>query len=159
MPIGKNELRTVMGHFATGVTIITTLNREGTLHGLTANAFTSLSLVPRYASYAWTRRPRAIRHSRRARSSPSTSCATTRKSSRGKFAVSGGDKFTGVAYQHRWQRRTDPQPRHRMARMQGHRRPMKAATTPSISVRSRKPQTREGKPLMFFRGGYRALGD
>jgi len=46
MPIGKNELRTVMGHFATGVTIITTFNNEGTLHGLTANAFTSLSLVP-----------------------------------------------------------------------------------------------------------------
>ncbi len=46
MAIGKNELRTVMGHFGTGVTIITTFNREGTLHGLTANAFSSLSLVP-----------------------------------------------------------------------------------------------------------------
>ena len=45
MPIGKNELRTVMGHFGTGVTI-TTFNREGALHGLTANAFSSLLLVP-----------------------------------------------------------------------------------------------------------------
>ena len=36
MPIGKNELRTVMGHFGTGVTVITTFNSEGTLHGLTA---------------------------------------------------------------------------------------------------------------------------
>ena len=34
-----------------------------------------------------------------------------------KFAVSGGDKFTGVAYQARWQWRADSRPRHRMARM------------------------------------------
>ena len=46
MPIEKNELRQVMGHFATGVTIITTLNKAGQMHGLTANAFTSVSLEP-----------------------------------------------------------------------------------------------------------------
>jgi flavin reductase (DIM6/NTAB) family NADH-FMN oxidoreductase RutF len=34
-----------VGTFATGVTIITT-GRDGTYHGLTANAFTSLSLEP-----------------------------------------------------------------------------------------------------------------
>lgn len=35
-----------MGHFATGVTVITTKDREGNPFGLTANAFTSLSLDP-----------------------------------------------------------------------------------------------------------------
>lgn len=35
-----------MGHFATGVTVITTRDRGGTPFGLTANAFTSLSLDP-----------------------------------------------------------------------------------------------------------------
>lgn len=35
-----------MGHFATGVTVITTMNKEGRPFGLTANAFTSLSLNP-----------------------------------------------------------------------------------------------------------------
>ena len=40
------ELRRVMGHFATGVTVITTADRSGTPFGLTANAFTSLSLNP-----------------------------------------------------------------------------------------------------------------
>ena len=40
------ELRRVMGHFATGVTIITTTDKEGNPYGLTANAFTSLSLHP-----------------------------------------------------------------------------------------------------------------
>ena len=35
-----------MGHFATGVTVITTCDRAGTPNGLTANAFMSLSLDP-----------------------------------------------------------------------------------------------------------------
>lgn len=40
------ELRRVMGHFATGVTVVTTKDKAGTPFGLTANAFTSLSLNP-----------------------------------------------------------------------------------------------------------------
>jgi flavin reductase (DIM6/NTAB) family NADH-FMN oxidoreductase RutF len=39
------ELRQVMGRFATGVTVVTTLERE-TIHGMTANAFLSVSLRP-----------------------------------------------------------------------------------------------------------------
>jgi flavin reductase (DIM6/NTAB) family NADH-FMN oxidoreductase RutF len=40
------ELRNALGSFATGVTIITTRDREGKLHGMTANSFTSVSLSP-----------------------------------------------------------------------------------------------------------------
>ena len=40
------QLRRVMGHFATGVTVITTIDKDSTPFGLTANAFTSLSLNP-----------------------------------------------------------------------------------------------------------------
>jgi flavin reductase (DIM6/NTAB) family NADH-FMN oxidoreductase RutF len=39
------ELRQVMGRFATGVTVITTIDRN-TIHGMTANAFLSVSLRP-----------------------------------------------------------------------------------------------------------------
>ena len=46
MAIEAQELRRVMGHFATGVTVITTKDKEGTPNGLTANAFMSLSLEP-----------------------------------------------------------------------------------------------------------------
>ncbi|MFJ7952242.1 flavin reductase family protein [Lysinibacillus sp. NPDC096418] len=38
--------RTAMGKFATGVTVITT-NINGTIHGMTANAFMSVSLDPK----------------------------------------------------------------------------------------------------------------
>src|SRR5215475_11577668 len=46
MAIDARELRNVMGHFATGVTVITTKDVAGKPFGLTANAFTSLSLAP-----------------------------------------------------------------------------------------------------------------
>ena len=46
MPIDSQELRRVMGHFATGVAVITTKDKDGVLQGLTANAFMSLSLNP-----------------------------------------------------------------------------------------------------------------
>lgn len=37
--------RRIMGHFATGVTVVTT-RRQGEIYGMTANAVTSLSLQP-----------------------------------------------------------------------------------------------------------------
>jgi flavin reductase (DIM6/NTAB) family NADH-FMN oxidoreductase RutF len=44
--MNPQELRRVLGHFATGVTVITTKDEKGTPFGFTANAFTSLSLNP-----------------------------------------------------------------------------------------------------------------
>jgi flavin reductase (DIM6/NTAB) family NADH-FMN oxidoreductase RutF len=46
MPLDKSEFRRLLGHFATGVTIITTFDSEKKPFGMTANAVTSLSLVP-----------------------------------------------------------------------------------------------------------------
>jgi len=43
--LNTNEFRRAMGSFATGVTIIT-LDLDGEIHGMTANAFASVSLNP-----------------------------------------------------------------------------------------------------------------
>lgn len=40
----RTHFRSVMGHFASGVTIVTTVG--GHCHGMTANAVTSVSLDP-----------------------------------------------------------------------------------------------------------------
>src|SRR5579872_787284 len=45
MGLTQAEFRKAMGSFATGVTVIT-VDREGEVHGMTANAFTSVSLDP-----------------------------------------------------------------------------------------------------------------
>ena len=44
--LAPQALRTALGRFATGVTLITCRAADGTLVGLTANSFTSLSLDP-----------------------------------------------------------------------------------------------------------------
>ncbi len=46
MAFDRNELRRVMGHFATGVTVVTTHDGSGRCYGLTANAVCSVSLDP-----------------------------------------------------------------------------------------------------------------
>jgi len=45
MSVTQSEFRKAMGTFATGVTVIT-VDFEGEVHGMTANAFTSVSLDP-----------------------------------------------------------------------------------------------------------------
>ena len=45
-PIDAMDLRRALGAFATGVTVVTTVDSEGTPRGFTANSFTSVSLDP-----------------------------------------------------------------------------------------------------------------
>ncbi len=40
------DLRKALGNFATGVTVVTTVSKEGQLVGVTANSFSSVSLEP-----------------------------------------------------------------------------------------------------------------
>ncbi len=42
----KSQFRAALGMFATGVTIVTARSAEGTLVGLTANSFNSVSMAP-----------------------------------------------------------------------------------------------------------------
>jgi flavin reductase (DIM6/NTAB) family NADH-FMN oxidoreductase RutF len=44
--IDTRELRRTLGCFATGVTVVTTLDGDGRPRGMTANSFTSVSLEP-----------------------------------------------------------------------------------------------------------------
>lgn len=44
--IDDSEFRRVMGHFPTGVTVVTSLHQDGSPCGLTVNAFCSVSLDP-----------------------------------------------------------------------------------------------------------------
>ena len=46
MPVDKDEFRTALGRFASGVTVVTTRDNEGQPRGLTVSAFASLSLEP-----------------------------------------------------------------------------------------------------------------
>lgn len=53
--------RNVMGSFATGVTVITT-KIDGDIHGMTANAFMSISLNPKLIAISIGERARMLQH-------------------------------------------------------------------------------------------------
>lgn len=158
MPIEKNQLRQVMGHFATGVTIITTLNKAGQMHGLTANAFTSVSLEPPLLLISVDKKAESWPAFEESRVFTVNILADDQEGLSRKFAVSGGNKFEGVAY-----------------RIGANGAPILEGTLAFIECtlyaayeggdhsiylgEVQQAEIREAKPLLFFRGGYRALGD
>jgi flavin reductase (DIM6/NTAB) family NADH-FMN oxidoreductase RutF len=46
MSVTREQFRNAMGCFATGITVITVAQDDGEIHGMTANSFTSVSLDP-----------------------------------------------------------------------------------------------------------------
>ncbi|HMJ09325.1 MAG TPA: flavin reductase family protein [Pyrinomonadaceae bacterium] len=46
MPISQDDFRTALSRFASGVTVVTTKDKDGRLFGLTVSAFCSVSLDP-----------------------------------------------------------------------------------------------------------------
>lgn len=158
MPIDKNQLRQVMGHFATGVTIITTLNKAGQAHGLTANAFTSVSLEPPLLLISVDKKAESWPAFEESRVFTVNILADNQEALSRKFAVSGGNKFDGVAYR---------AGANGAAILEGALAYIECTLYASYEGgdhsiylgQVQQAETREGKPLLFFRGGYRALGD
>lgn len=46
MSFTPQDFRQTLGRFATGITVVTTINPAGGYHGITVNSFTSVSLTP-----------------------------------------------------------------------------------------------------------------
>jgi flavin reductase (DIM6/NTAB) family NADH-FMN oxidoreductase RutF len=88
-----------MGLFATGVTVITTRDSQGNIYGLTANAVTSLSLVPPLVLICVDRKAETYAHFFDSKCFIVNILAEDQEALSTRFAKSGGDKFTGVAYQ------------------------------------------------------------
>jgi flavin reductase (DIM6/NTAB) family NADH-FMN oxidoreductase RutF len=158
MPIEKNQLRQVMGHFATGVTIITTLNKDGQMHGLTANAFTSVSLEPPLLLISVDKKAESYPAFEESKVFTVNILADEQEALSRKFAVSGGNKFEGVAYR---------RGANGAAILDGTLAHIECTLYAAYDGGDhsiylgeiQEAEVREGKPLVFYRGGYRAIGD
>jgi flavin reductase (DIM6/NTAB) family NADH-FMN oxidoreductase RutF len=158
MPIDKNQLRQVMGHFATGVTIITTFNKDGQMHGLTANAFTSVSLEPPLLLISVDKKAESYPAFEESKVFTVNILADEQEALSRKFAVSGGNKFEGVAYR---------RGANGAAILDGTLAHIECTLYAAYEGGDhslylgeiQEAEVREGKPLVFYRGGYRAIGD
>lgn len=97
-PIAGDSLKEILRHFATGVTVITSVNEHGEPAGMTATAFTSVSVSPPMVLVC----VNAAAHTRRAIDRYTRFAvnvlAASQQSVAQRFASSGGDKFEGVRW-------------------------------------------------------------
>jgi flavin reductase (DIM6/NTAB) family NADH-FMN oxidoreductase RutF len=93
-----NELRRVMGMFATGVTVLTTRDAQGRPYGLTANAVTSLSLDPPLLIICVDKRAETHPHFFDSRCFVVNILAEDQAELSAHFAKSGGEKFGALPF-------------------------------------------------------------
>ena len=93
MAIEKQEFRRVLGHFAAGVTVVTTIGDDGQPYGLTATAFTSVSLEPPLVLVCVDKRAECHPHFHVSRVFAVNFLALDHEHLSRRFATSGGDKF------------------------------------------------------------------
>jgi flavin reductase (DIM6/NTAB) family NADH-FMN oxidoreductase RutF len=95
--VERPEFRHVLGHFVTGVTVITGTHR-GQPFGLCANSFTSVSLDPPLVAFAAGNSSTSWPRIRSGRRFCVNVLAEDQEHLARRFAMSGGDKFAGVAW-------------------------------------------------------------
>ncbi|HZR84794.1 MAG TPA: flavin reductase family protein [Candidatus Binatia bacterium] len=96
--LDQSEFRRVMGHFATGVTVITTHDGHGKLTGLTANAVASVSLEPPLVLVCVDKSAESYPSFDASKVFTINILSEQQEAISRRFAKSGGDKFTGVGY-------------------------------------------------------------
>jgi flavin reductase (DIM6/NTAB) family NADH-FMN oxidoreductase RutF len=98
MAVTKEDFRRWLGNFAAGVTVVTTRSPEGTPYGLTATAFTSVSLDPPLVLVCVDKKSESYPHFQASGVFAVNFLAAEQEEHSRRFAVSGGDKFRGVPY-------------------------------------------------------------
>lgn len=97
LPVAPAEFRRVLGHFATGITVITAYDEDGPA-GFACQSFASLSLDPPLVAFMVARTSTTWPRIARAGSF----CVNVLAAHQGElcraFAVSGADKFAGVPH-------------------------------------------------------------
>lgn len=98
MPIDKDLFRQVLSNFAAGVTIVTTIDAEGRPHGLTATAFTSVSLDPPLVLVCIDKQAETYPQFDPAGVFAVNFLALDQQDLSQRFSKHGGEKFAGVSW-------------------------------------------------------------
>jgi flavin reductase (DIM6/NTAB) family NADH-FMN oxidoreductase RutF len=98
MSVDQLEFRSVMGHFATGVTIVTSHDGAGKVGGLTANAVASVSLEPPLVLICVDKKSDSYPLFGASKAFAINILSHQQETLSRRFAKSGGDKFTGIGF-------------------------------------------------------------
>ena len=162
MSLDSADFRRAMGRFATGVTIVT-VDLDGEVHGMTANAFASVSLDPMLVLVCvdHTTRTHAhlhakkrfgvnvLREDQRAISEYYARAERTEENAE----VEAGARFERTKH-------GTPMLQRSLAYLECRLRSAEVAGDHTIFIAEVEDVVvREGEPLLFFRGGYRKVGE
>lgn len=157
MPIDRQEFRRVLGHFAAGVTIVTTVDANGAPYGLTATAFTSVSLEPPLVLVCIDKLSESYPHLRASGVFAVNLLRTGHEHLSRHFAVSGGDKFRDMTYH----RGTTGAPLLPDALGYLECRTVEVVEGGDHTIflgQVEAADARDGEPLLYYRGAYRQMG-
>jgi flavin reductase (DIM6/NTAB) family NADH-FMN oxidoreductase RutF len=156
MGIDRSELRRVMGHFATGVTVITTRDEQGHPFGLTANAVTSVSLAPPLILICVDKSADTYPYFEVSRVFAINILSDEQETISQRFATSGIEKFEGIGYRKNEMGCAilDDAVGHLDCRIV---QSFDAGDHTIYLGEVESGDAREVPPLLFYRGGYRKL--
>ena len=161
MSLASNDFRKAMGCFATGVTVIT-VDQDGEVHGMTANAFCSVSLDPVLVLVCVDHRARthAHLHSRKRfginvlrSDQQAVSEYYARSVENHQHAEAAGASFERTAH-------GTPVLRGGLAYLECRLHSTQAAGDHTVFIAEVEDVVvREGEPLLFFRSQYRRMSE
>jgi flavin reductase (DIM6/NTAB) family NADH-FMN oxidoreductase RutF len=154
--VTSDEFRRACGRFATGVTIASAMDSDGTPHGLTVSSFTSVSLEPPLILICLGHEVTSIEVFRAARHFGINVLFEHQHELSERFATKGADRFDGLA----WERGTTGVPllKGMLATMELTVEQCITSGDHDIFVgRMEHAEVAEGEPLIYFAGRYRGL--
>lgn len=156
MSLDPDAFRAVLGRFATGVTIVTATDAQGVDHGMTVSAFSSLSLNPPLVliciEHSASMHALLLETSHFAINILSDAQEETAR----RFAETGAQRFTGVGFTRG--DRNLPILNDVLAYVECRRVAVHEGGDHSIIVGETETAiVRDGKPLLYYRGGFAQL--
>jgi flavin reductase (DIM6/NTAB) family NADH-FMN oxidoreductase RutF len=159
--VTREQFRQAMGSFATGVTVITLAEAGGEVHGMTANAFSSVSLDPLLVLVCVDHRARTHAHLQEKKRFGINVLASDQRLISEFYAGTMETHQRAEAAGARFDRTAHGTPvlRGALAYLECHLRHAQEAGDHTIFIAEVEDvQTRAGEPLLYFHGKYNALG-
>lgn len=155
--IDPSQFRQLLGRFATGVTILTTTTPEGRPLGMTANSLSSVSLHPPLISVCVDREAEMHDVILQAPEFVVNVLASPQEALARRFSDKHEDRFDGIGYH------LSPEGLILLDGSLAHLVCERHATHPAgdhtlVLGRLVGGATSDGRPLLYYRGGYAALG-
>ncbi len=159
MNVDPKSFRAALGSFATGVTIVTSIKADGSLLGITASSFNSVSLDPPLVLFSLARGAFSLKDFQEAGCFAINVLSEHQRDLSNLFAKARADKWSGVAYE-TWETGAPILPGS-LANLDCRTRSTHDGGDHVIFVGEvvRMEAEAHGRPLLFFRGAYTQIGD